>query len=95
MFSLIWAVFPTYFNPEKDGLAKIYFAGQTPEVNIVIYDVAGNIVKTWDKVTEEKYKEWDGKNNNGDKLNSGVYIIHIKGIRRKDINEIIKMILIK
>ena len=94
-FPPVWAVFPTYFNPEKDGLAKIYFAGQTPEVDIIIYDVAANIVKTWDNVTGEKYKEWDGRNNNGDKLNSGVYIVCIKGIRRKDINEIIKMIIIR
>ena len=95
MFPSVWAVFPTSFNPEKHGKAIIYFAGQTPEVNIVIYDVAANIVKTWDNVTEEKYKEWDGRNNKGDQLNSGVYIVHIKGIKRKDINEIIKMIIIR
>jgi len=61
-------------------------------VDIVIYDVAGNIVKTWDNVSGERYKEWDGKNDNGKELNAGIYIVYIKG---KDIDEKIKMVIIK
>ena len=88
----IFAVFPTYFNPKKHGVAKIYFSGLKSAVNVEIYDISGNIVKAWKKIKDEPYVRWDGKNQDGKPLNSGVYIVYIKG---KNIDEKIKMIIIK
>ena len=89
-----YAVFPTYYNPEEDKPAKIYFAGDTPKINVTIYDINGKIVNSMGTISGQEYITWDGKNNKGEKLYPGVYIIHIKGID-KDIDEKIKMIIIK
>ncbi|MCK4500188.1 right-handed parallel beta-helix repeat-containing protein, partial [Candidatus Babeliales bacterium] len=89
-FKAPYAVFPTVFNPDIHVKAKIYFTEDKPEVSIKIYDVAGNIVKTWKKVSGTKFVEWDGKHENGSYLSIGVYIVYVKG---KNINEKIKMIL--
>ena len=89
----IYMVFPTAFNPSKHKEAKIYFAGKTPNVNIKIYDTAGNQVKSWDRVKDKKYILWDGKDDNNVDLNSGVYIVHIKGNNIDD--QIIKMMIIR
>lgn len=89
-FKAPYAVFPTVFNPDIHVKAKIYFTEDKPEVSIKIYDVAGNIVKTWKRVSGTKFVEWDGKHDNGSYLSIGVYIVYVKG---KNINEKIKMIL--
>jgi len=91
-FPQVFAVFPTYFNPEKDGKAKIYFAGETHEVDVKIYDISGNIVITFDRTSGEEYVEWDGRDDKKDELNAGIYIVHIKG---KNVDEKIKMIIIR
>ncbi|RKX91609.1 MAG: hypothetical protein DRP84_11335, partial [Spirochaetes bacterium] len=93
-YKLPFKVFPTCFNPQEHNKVKIFFRDDKPEIEkIKIYDVAGNIVKTWnEKISGKKYIEWDGKDDNGQELDPGVYIIHIKG---KNIDEKVKMILIK
>ncbi len=96
MFPPVWAVFPTYFNPARHGKAIIYFAGLTPEVDVYIYGIAGNIVRTWKDVTGRRYVEWYGKNDNDQEISAGIYIVYIKGKNKgKNISEKIKMILIK
>jgi hypothetical protein len=88
----IISVFPTSFIPSRHGTAKIYFAGSTPDVEVKIYDVSGNLVRTFDKVSGVKYVDWDGKNNNGIALNSGAYIVHVKG---KNMDSKVKMLLLR
>ncbi len=92
MFPPVWAVFPTYFNPSKHEKAYIYFAGETPEVDVCIYDMQGNIIERWDNLKGQRYIEWNGKNDNEKKVNAGIYIVYIKG---KGFNEKIKMIVVK
>ncbi len=93
VYPAIYMVFPTAFKPSKHKEAKIYFAGKTPQVEIIIYDMAGNIVKKWYNISNKEYILWDGKNDNHGDLNAGVYIIYIKG---KDIDDqIIKMMIIR
>ena len=89
-YPVTFAVFPTVFYPEIHGHAKIFFNENRPEVNVTIYDTAGNIV--WEKlnIKGKKFIEWNGKDNNEADLSVGVYIVHIKG---KNIDEIIKMVL--
>ena len=91
-FPQVYAVFPTRFEPEKHGTAKIYFAGETPQVQIKIYDSNGNIIRRWENITGMQYVEWDGRNESGNDVGSGIYIIMIKGI---NINKKIKMILVR
>ncbi len=89
-YPVTFAVFPTVFYPEIHGHAKIFFNEKRPEVNVTIYDTAGNIV--WEKpnIKGQKFIEWNGKDGNGADLSVGVYIVYIKG---DSIDEIIKMVL--
>ena len=89
----VYGVFPTYFNPDKHGTARIHFSGlRASDIEIIIYDVAGNRVRTWEKeeVAGKQDIPWDGKDDQGRDLNAGIYIVYLKGIDKR-----IKMILIK
>ncbi len=90
-----WAVLPTKFNPNTDRVAKIFFGGETPEVEVKIYDIFGNLVRFWsmDIVKGNRHVEWDGKDQNGIDVNAGIYIVYIEG---KDIGKKkIRMMLVK
>ncbi len=91
-YPLQYKVFPTTFNPSTDGKAKIFLTEDMPTVSIVIYDVAGNEIKRWERVEGVKYVEWDGRDKDGNELSPAPYIIHITG---ENIDELVKMILIK
>ena len=78
-----------YPNPcyiKKDGVVKISNIPLTePDVKVFIYNMAGELVKTLkepgDVTTESGMKvgRWDGKNESGEMVASGVYIYMIKG----------------
>jgi len=90
-YPLSFKVFPTYFNPKINGKAKIFLTDDKPTVRIKIYDLVGNIVRQWnEEISGVKFVEWDGKDDDGNELEPGVYIIHITG---DEIDERIKMIL--
>ncbi|MBN1899684.1 MAG: right-handed parallel beta-helix repeat-containing protein [Spirochaetes bacterium] len=89
-YSLEFNIFPTAFHPATDGLAMIYLGEDKPEVSIKIYNIAGRVIKQWDRVTGEKFIYWDGKDEKGQNIRSGMYIVHIRG---EGINYQAKMIL--
>ena len=70
--------FPNPFNPEttiKYGIAK------TSRVTLTIYNVTGQKIKTM--INEEKQPglysaKWDGKNDPGQKVSSGIYIYRLQ-----------------
>jgi parallel beta-helix repeat protein len=88
----VYAVLPTSFNPKKHGRVMIHFGGETPDVDVKIYDAAGNIVRTFRDVSGKKHIEWDGRNYRNDLLNAGLYIVCIRG---RNIYKVIKMIIIR
>ena len=94
IFPDIFGVFPTKFNPNKDDVARIFFKREGPEVEVKIYDVLGNLIRFWSKgdIREERVVEWDGKNDNGNIVNAGVYIVYIKG---DGVDEKISMMVVK
>jgi len=92
IFPPVWAVFPTYFNLNQHEKATIYFAGETLDVDVYIYDAAGNLVKKLDNLKEEKYINWYGKDDDDEQVNAGIYIIYIKG---NNFAKKVKMILIR
>lgn len=91
-FPRVYAVFPTSFNPQIHGKAKIYFGGEAPQVQVRIFDSTGNVIKKWDNVIGRYYVEWDGKNQDGKEAGSGLYIVMIKG---EGISKTIKMVLVR
>ena len=77
IYPTIYAVFPTIFNTEEVNTVRINFGGEQPDADITIYDVAGNIVWTR-SVSGELSVLWDGKNDAGTELETGMYIVFIK-----------------
>ena len=69
---------PNPFNPvttiDFDVAAPVY-------ASIRVYDVAGRLIRTlWDQSTAEGYYsvKWDGVNNNGSPVASGVYFYQLR-----------------
>lgn len=65
--------YPNPFKPSS-GHTKITFTSLTREIEIKIYTISGELVKTLRKSDEKDYIEWDAKNSNGENLASGVYL---------------------
>jgi len=67
-------VYPNPFKPQ-DGHTGVIFDGLTENVKIRIFTVAGRLAKDWEGSTAPDYQwEWDGTNNSGDNVASGLYI---------------------
>ena len=84
-----------YPNPFSSSTTIRYDIPQTGDVEISIYDLKGQRIKTYQigNTPPGKYKlEWDGKNEKGQKVISGFYTYKIiyKGMVRSN-----KMLLIK
>lgn len=70
-------IYPNPFNP----VAYIpYSLSEAANVDLLIYNGRGQLVRQFDRVSREKgnYKViWDGKDNNGRELNTGVYFFRM------------------
>jgi flagellar hook assembly protein FlgD len=60
------------------------------EINISIYDITGRLIKTLRSGRQIRGMHeivWDGKNNKGEKISSGIYFCHLmtdeKSLSRK------------
>ncbi|OGS17695.1 MAG: hypothetical protein A3J83_09260 [Elusimicrobia bacterium RIFOXYA2_FULL_40_6] len=77
-------VYPNPFMPvsgNQYSAAGITFDNlpATEEVTIKIYTISGDFVNKFTKaVTEGQKKVWDGKNNSGEQVSSGIYVYYIK-----------------
>lgn len=84
--------YPNPFNPTTEIKFRI---PQTSEVSLVIYNVLGQKVRT---LVNERMKPgsyqvvWDGRNDAGHQLGSGIYIYRF---RAGDFSKVMKMILMK
>ena len=76
---LLKAVYPNPFNPTTN---ISYILGEEADMSIFIMDLRGSVVKQL--ISSKKHPEgsyslnWDGGNDNGIKLSSGVYFIVMK-----------------
>jgi hypothetical protein len=78
------SAYPNPFNPTTTINYTvpnvISTKGRNPNIKIIVYDILGNIITTL--VNEEKpsgsYEViWDGKNNVGNKVSSGIYFVRL------------------
>ena len=67
-----------YPNPFNSKLNSLNIVNLTGSANIKIYNVAGELIRTLDYSTGNSKATWDGKNDSGSLVASGIYIIHIK-----------------
>jgi hypothetical protein len=84
--------YPNPFNPET----RINYSLPEPAyVKLNIYDINGTLVRTLQEGTKSagRYEAiWDGKNNTGNKVGSGVYFYRIQA---NSFSQVKKMILLK
>jgi hypothetical protein len=69
-----------YPNPFNASVAIRYSLPTESDVNLAIYDIRGREVKTIYKEGDspgENYVLWDGTDNSGDKVSSGVYLYRL------------------
>jgi len=84
-----------YPNPINPTATINYEIATQMDVDLKIYDIIGRVV--WsnkeEKVTAgEHVLNWNGKNNSGSKLSSGIYFLRING---KDFNSVVKLVLLR
>ena len=88
-------LYQNYPNPFSNQTTLQYDVAEATSVKIYIYNTLGQLVKTIDQGENgvgTYTVEWDGKNDNGDTLSSGVYFYQL---RTKDFNKTMKMLLVK
>ena len=87
---MLKSAYPNPFNPET----KIEFSvKEGDKAKLFIYNIKGEIVKTYSEFTCGSYSIiWKGKNNQGRKVRSGVYFYELKS---QTVDEIKKMVLLK
>jgi hypothetical protein len=79
-------VFQNYPNPFNPDTWIPYQLSEESDVSITIYDATGRAVKKLDighkpagiYETQERAAHWDGRNDAGEKVASGVYFCRIK-----------------
>lgn len=87
--------FPNPFNPQKQNMKIEYYLEQDAEVTIKIWTINGNLVKTIiEKAVKKKglhYEDvWDGKNQSGKDVISGVYLYSIE-VKDKIDKKVVKL----
>jgi len=90
-----FALYQNYPNPFSNQTTIQYDVAEATSVKIYIYNTLGQLVKTIDQGENSvgtHTVEWDGKNDDGDTLSSGVYFYQL---RTKDFNKTMKMLLVK
>jgi hypothetical protein len=77
--------YPNPFNPKNGPLT---LANLTGEADIKIFNVAGELVRTLSYTSANGQAVWDGKNDGGNSVASGVYLAFIKSPQGKKIIKI-------
>jgi hypothetical protein len=83
--------YPNPFNPSTT-ISYNLTQQELASTSITIYNTKGQIVKVFSNLSSSGSVIWDGKNNNDNIVNSGVYFYRLNGIKTSKIK---KMILIK
>ena len=94
------ALLQNYPNPFNSETWLPYFLKEDAEVNIQIYDVNGQLVRTLSLgrkpagqyLSKDRAAYWDGRNEAGEEVSSGIYYYQIKAGSFSDIR---KMLLLK
>ena len=84
--------YPNPFNPCKQDITIQYYLANDSDVDIAIYDLLGNLVKTWEIPNGDTNAKaglnqlsWNGRNGQGDIVANGGYIafVHSDGQKKK------------
>jgi hypothetical protein len=82
--------YPNPFNPNKQNITVQYYLEDDSDVAIAIYDLLGNLVKTWEIPSGDmnartglNQLSWDGRNGSGDIVANGGYILFVHSADQK------------
>ncbi len=91
-----------YPNPFNPSTTISYNLPRTSNVEIIIYDILGNKVKSFNISSQNAGKQhvvWNGTNSNSQQVASGIYLYHFKAMPLEGKNEIFektaKLLLLK
>ena len=77
-----FSCYPSPFNPYKQNITIQYYLDKDAEVDIAVYDLLGNLVKTWEITSGAQYARrglnqlpWDGRSGSGHIIANGGYIV--------------------
>jgi hypothetical protein len=79
--------FPNPFGFNRDQAMIFYYLQRSARITLRIYDPFGNEVRTWHFRQNEPGAEsgdnvvyWDGRNNQGHRVASGIYVVQVVGL---------------
>jgi len=82
----------TYPNPFVYGRdATLTIAGLTAEATIKVVDLEGRLLKTLTETDGDGGVDWDGRDENGQALSSGIYFAYVKS---RDLHTVIKFAIV-
>lgn len=91
--------YPNPFDPNRQNTIIEYLLTQNEKINLIIYDMSGQIVYDWtfypgDKGAKQGINRisWNGRNEQGDLVANGLYFAYL---RKGDENEMTKIMVIK
>lgn len=91
--------YPNPFNPMKRSTTIAYILNENMDVKIYIYNLSGELMRKFEKSSGENGSKqgpnaivWDGKNDCGETLASGIYFIRLSG---ESFTKIVKAAIIK
>ena len=77
-----FSCYPSPFNPYQQNITIQYYLDKDAEVDIAVYDLLGNLVKTWEINSGAQYARrglnqlpWDGRSGSGRVIANGGYIV--------------------
>ncbi|MDD5492203.1 MAG: T9SS type A sorting domain-containing protein, partial [bacterium] len=77
-----FSCYPSPFNPYERNITIQYYLDKDTEVGIAVYDLLGNLVKTWEITRGSQYAQkglnqlpWDGRSGSGHIIANGGYIV--------------------
>lgn len=77
------SAYPNPFNPQTEITVKLPLSVKAENLKFTIYNVLGQVVKTFDAQDFGNQKvlrfRWNGLNNAGEKVGSGIYIFSVTG----------------
>ena len=76
-------ILQTYPNPFNSSIKIIFSSNYVSEFTINIYDISGKLVKSFEHIYSDvgnTYVSWNGLDNQGQELPTGIYLVNIKSI---------------
>lgn len=86
-----WNLYPNHPNPFNPSTTIRYDVPERAHVSLSIYSLEGRLIKTlYNDVKTSGHHQvtWDGTDNSGNEVSSGVYIYHLRAVKYSSTNKL-------